>query len=1221
MSEKPLDPASCYWAGVGASAGGLEAIQALCQSLPDSANIIYIIAQHLSPRHKSMLTELVQRSSRLKVETVKSGVEAVANTIYITPPQKNVLVEGERIVLVSPDEENTPKPSVNKLFVSLAEEKKEYAVGIILSGTGSDGALGVKAIRASGGLTIVQQPESAKYDGMPRSAIHTDCVDLVLQPREIGAHLGKLTATLMQGNRLARSPEVKDSFGELINLIRRQCGVSFKDYKRATLQRRIERRMLTRAIGELDDYVAYARDNPDEVRSLYKDILISVTNFFRDTEPFRVLRKTIDELLENVNPREVVRIWCVGCATGEEAYSLAMLLAEAVGGPAKLEERNIQVFATDVDTEALAVARKGEYRESTLVDVPDAFVKKYFVKRKDKYQVIKPLRDIILFAGHNIIEDPPFLRINLITCRNLLIYFEQNLQKKVFNIFHYALTPNGYLFLGKSESTGQVGQLFRSIKTKEKIFQKRNTLPNPQGLYISNDRRLPTSHVSAKPGKQPERHTLPESLIRLLSDAAVQIDDSFNIEHVYGDVTPYLSIASGKPQWNLVDIINDVHKQEIRALVFKALRTGEIAQGQPRKIKIDGQLYLDRIKVYPLETEASKERTMLVCFEKLRQAKQPPARGKREVDEEKIKELEDELATAREHLQTVIEELETSNEELQSMNEELQSSNEELQSSNEELETTNEELQSANEELITINDELNNKTAALERATGQLVSIKNSLDFPLVVVDDQNQIIRANHQAGVFFRISEERGDLLKLLPPELPVEQIAELVKTVKARGEAASLQLEIGSRFYHLHITPYRQNGETVIGAVLSFIENTRAVRRTQQLIESRKKAQSANFAKSEFLANISHEIRTPLNAICGVAEIFRRNFDVPDKRERLLNVLDNSTTSLKSLLDDVLDYAKLESGQLSLEYANVAIREVIEKLIDAYSIQSADKNLSLVTKMDKNLPDKLIGDPLRIQQVLSNLLSNAVKFTEQGKIELEATGQGRKHHYELRLSVRDTGIGMSPEEISRIFEKFTQTDASISRRYGGTGLGLSIVKELVNLMEGDIQVESTKGVGTEFTLSLPLKLPGKGREEAKQKPETPFVINPRQAEDNPILVVEDNESNIFVVTSFLDELGCVYDVARNGKEALVFAKNQFYPLILLDLQMDEMNGFEFHQALKQRQANRKGRHVSNVIAVSAHVERDIVEQCKSSGMQEFIAKPLQLSKLKDVLSRYLQ
>jgi len=1207
-----------YWVGIGASAGGLEPIQTLCEQLPNDANMIYIVAQHLSPKHESKLTELVQRETRLKVQTITNGIEAQPNTIYITPPKYDVRVKGKKIYLSELDSANFAKPSVNTLFVSLAEEKREHAIGVVLSGTGSDGAHGIKVIRASGGVTYAQDPTSAGYDGMPRAALDTDCVDFVLNPSDIGVHLHDLSTKLPRDLQVKiEGEEVQDKFLELISIVRKQCGVSFKHYKKATLQRRIERRMLARKVDSFSEYVDLIRDDSEEVRLLYKDILISVTNFFRDPNTFSQLAPVLESIKDSKNNGDPIRLWVVGCATGEEAYSLAIMLCEALGGVEKLSSEEHQIFASDVDTDALTVARRGIYSEASMADVPQQFKEKYFRKKGNAYEVIDEIKRIILFSGHNIIDDPPFLRIDLITCRNLLIYFDQELQKKVYRLFHYSLRDRGHLFLGKSESTSQVTDIFRAVNSQEKIFQKRSVSSyNPQRFHLSGKASVRLTEIPARTTDTSQPPQLPDALVEQLGDACILINDNLDVEHTYGNSTNYIKFPKGKPSFNLSEIVLEMFRHEIRPLVYKVTRTKKQSESQLRRMTIDGKKYQVKMKVLPVQIEEQDEKFLLVCFERSVEAINESDAVILDESAARIKELEDELSMAREHIQTVVEELETSNEELQSMNEELQSSNEELQSSNEELETTNEELQSTNEELVTMNDQLNDKTTSLEQVTNELVNIKNSLAFPLVYLDSNYTVVRANQAAKATFKLNSDLDNFNERIRERFDGIKVRDLVDEVSNSGKVLIVPLEGENVYYSLHVTPYSSTSNEIEGAIFSFIDNTELVNHQHELDEKREQAQRANLAKTEFLANVSHEIRTPLNAIVGVNEVFGLNVDDDSKRERLLKILDNATRKLKDLLNDLLDFAKLESGQLSLEYTEFSPKDLVEDLIELYAVDNDREDRKISANFSEDLPDAFIGDPLRIQQIVTNLLSNAIKFTESGSVKVSLSGHWDSGVYRLLLKVTDTGIGMSEENLQQIFEKFTQANSSIARRFGGSGLGLSIVKELVALMAGTISVSSKENAGTTFTITLPLQTP---KAVMEKRPQSDKQISKLATADNSrVLVVEDNDANVFILTTYLEELGLTYDVAENGKQALEQVEKEHYDVILLDLQMDVMDGFEFFEVLSTEKPDIASK--TDVIAVSAHVHQDIIARCLRAGMSDFLPKPVEITNLHEILLRYL-
>lgn len=1214
-----------FWVGLGSSAGGLEALQAVSEGLPENANMIYIIAQHLSPKHESMLTELIQRNVKLKVETIKNGVKAQPNTVYITPPNKDVFVKGDKIHLAKGSDQHVPKPSVDKLFLSLAEEKGECSIGVILSGTGSDGAHGVRAVQSAGGMTLAQDPDDAKYNGMPNSAIETGSIDFTLKATEIGSHLSKLSSQLSNRQQLlVEKDKVHDHLGDLFSIIKEECGISFKDYKKATLERRIERRMVARNITDFVKYVKFMDKNREEAHLLFKDILISVTDFFRDPKAFDQAKKALKEALDDAEHEEPFRIWSVGCATGEEPYSLAILLSELVGGPDKLLEKNFQVFATDVDTDALSFARKGIYPEASLSEVSQEIKDKYFIKSGTSYEVIKPLKEVVLFAAHNVIEDPPFLRMNFISCRNLLIYFESKLQKKIYHIFHYALLPNGTLFLGKSESTAQTTSLFKPISQKEKIFQKINKPTNDTKRYIfSNNSTYAITGQKNEGAEFRNSIRMSEALIKQLADASILVNETFDVEHIYGDIMPYIRISTGRPQLNLLEIITDIHKQELRALSYKALRTEKPTIGQPRKIKIDGELFQDRLKIIPLISKGAPDKFLLVCFEKLKPIKESDQEDSTPVSDERTKELEDELKAAREHLQTVIEELETSNEELQSLNEELQSANEELQSSNEELETTNEELQSANEELVTMNDELNTKTTEMETSANTLSNIKNSLDYPLVVLDDEMRILKMNKKGRDFFEVEDENQKFINFIPQEFEPRKIIKMAQSVIENKKTKKAQLEIHNKFYWLNASPFRDHENNISGAVLNFIENTDMMEKKRELQDSRRKEKEANKAKSEFLANISHEIRTPLNAIIGASEILDSQDGRSKKDEKFIGLLKDSALDLKDLINDLLDFAKLEAGQVNLDLARFSLKSLIKRVVDLYASQATEKDLKLRTSVDKDLPQYLMGDEFRIRQILANLISNAIKFTSEGHVELNVSSEYdiRKNRYNVIFKVSDTGIGIKDDDVNRVFDKFSQADGTITKRYGGTGLGLSIVRELVDLMDGKLSLESTYGEGSCFEFSVPLKPVSKKVSENKKalkKSDLKIFKTKKQAEKSLILIVEDNPSNIEILSHHLEEFGCIYDVAMSGKQALDLAKKKDYACVLMDIQMEGLSGFETYSKMKSSKKIKT--KDMKVFAVSAHVQDEIKKKSKEIGMDGFVEKPIEIQALFKILNGVL-
>ncbi|XDA99621.1 chemotaxis protein CheB [Sulfitobacter sp. LCG007] len=747
--------------GIGSSAGGLEAIRELVATLPADLKVTYVIVQHMSPHHKSLMTELVSRQTELKVQDATDGVVPQPNVIYITPPKTDIIYDSGKLRLIEPSPEvASPRPSVDRFLLSLADKHGEKSMAIILSGTGTDGAYGVQAIREAGGITIAQDAGSAKYDGMPTAAVQTGCVDLILRPHDIGKHLQKILTAPRDFEDLKKASHDKNPLSDLLQILLARTRVDFHDYKQSTVKRRIDRRMMALGIESREEYTQFCRDNPQAVDALFKDLLISVTRFFRDKGEFDRLAAMIPALLEKHSDRPL-RVWIAGCATGEEAYSVAILLSEALGGPKVQLKDYVQIFATDIDKDALAVARRGVYGIAALNNIPKAFAEQYFIRQNDGIRVIDSLRSAILFSDHNVCQDPPFQKIDLLCCRNLLIYFNNGLQYRVMSRFHYALNPSSLLFLGTAESIAGSDELFIQDKNSQHIYRKRSiqrqeNVPFSRAREGSN-KRLSKPNAQPAAGQSTERQMF-EALLLGLGKNSILVTDEYSIVRVQGNVSPFIEMNAQSNLKMHIDLLRRPYREEARSLVALALKSGEHRSGIRHEMNADNRTDL-RLDVYPIIARDINERAALVVFNELPAERQRSKRGSADEDRhspenDRIRVLEDEVATTREVLQQTIEELETSNEELQSLNEELQSTNEELQATNEELETSNEELQSTNEELITVNEELQVTAAELSGRTGELMSVLETAPLAIMVLDPALQIVQATNAAAELFGLA-----------------------------------------------------------------------------------------------------------------------------------------------------------------------------------------------------------------------------------------------------------------------------------------------------------------------------------------------------------------------------------------------------------------------------------------------------------------------------------
>lgn len=819
--------------GIGASAGGLEALSALVSHLPDNLGASYVIVQHMSPNHRSMLVQLLARETSMQVSEIQDGESPRPDQIHITPPNRNLVLQEGAFCLLEPAPEVIPKPSVNIFFGSLAEDCGEDAIGVILSGTGSDGAVGVRAIKASGGLVFAQEPGSAKYSGMPQSAIDTECVDWVMPPEKIAAEIEIVVRSQGSMPMPVNGGEVPATLRTLLQKVMRHARVDFSGYKESTVWRRILRRMVSNRVHTMEEYLLLTEKNPEELNQLCKEILISVTSFFRDPRAFETLREALAELLAQKLPGEEIRIWIAGCATGEEAYSVAILLSELLG--ANLSDYRVQIFATDIDLNAMAIARRGVYPESALAEIDPGLIARYFSTRDGHYEVNKFLRDLVVFARQDLVQDPPFLRLDLLTCRNVLIYFQGSLQDQVLATFHYALRAGGLLFLGKSETAHQRDGQFESIAKDAKIFRRRigdARLPAQMlsnATIVPNESRLPVNRTRA----QNQEDMLLRAVLEASLPASVVITSQLDIRHVFGDVSAFLNIRSGRPDFNLLSLIRSEWRIEAQTLIYRVIQ-----RKVPTVSYLRGGDQQARISVRPLSVKLSgNEDTYLVGFENHESSNSDTGRIP-DVSAGNLtgQSVEEELIATREHLQTVIEELETSNEETQALNEELQASNEELQASNEELQASNEELQSTNEELTTVNEELQIKTAELAEANADLENIQNSIGFLILVVNDQMRLVRYNLVAAQWLNLGNtSMGDSLRAVASLSNFPELVPAVEQVLRERRPVARQLAHEGRHYLLSVMPRVMSPRESIGAVISLSEESELIEAQRRLRES--------------------------------------------------------------------------------------------------------------------------------------------------------------------------------------------------------------------------------------------------------------------------------------------------------------------------------------------------------------------------------------------------
>lgn len=837
--EDSVESAPFPIVGVGASAGGLEALTQLLKALPSDTGMAFVLVQHLAPTHASALAEILSRATKMPVMEVLDDLTVEPNRVYVIPPGRSMIIVRGALQLL-PREGGMHRP-VDQFFRALAEERRHQAIGVVLSGTATDGTLGLEAIKGEGGITFAQDA-TAQHDGMPHSAIASGCVDFVLPPDGIAREIVRISQhPYAVPEAEAREAGDKPNLAQVVKLLHHATGVDFTHYKFNTLFRRVTRRMVFQKLDTLPEYVQYLRQTPGEVNALYQDILINVTSFFRDNESFEALKsKVFPRLLKDRSPHDPVRLWTLGCSTGQEAYSLAMAFVEAADTAGSSVP--LQLFATDLNPAGIEQARAGVYTKDIAEDVSAERLRRFFTEVDGSYRISKSIRDVCVFSRHNVLADPPFSRIDLISCRNLLIYLEPVLQQKIVPTLHYALKPAGCLWLGRSETIGAHRDLFNADDAKHKIYSKKPGSAPAQGhfsLQHGGAPRSPFTPLPARPSDGPDLHREADRVLSAkFAPPGVLVSADLDILQYRGDTGAYLAPVPGKASLSLPKMLREGLLVAVRAAVLRAGKEQAAVREQGLRVKSDGGYREVAIEVIPIKGSGGKEGGFLVLFEDSSQARgaalapekgnggegalrvQTPS-GSPDSDNAR---LEQELSATREYLQSLIEQQEAANEELQSANEEVQSANEELQSTNEELETSKEEIQSSNEELATVNDELNNRNAELNRVNNDLVNLLGSVQMAIVMLGPDLRVRRFTPTAEKLLNLTptdvgRPLADI-KLNLDDLPglVPLLTEVLDTVSPRERDVR---DIHGRWYSLRLRPYRTLDNKIDGVVVMLVD----------------------------------------------------------------------------------------------------------------------------------------------------------------------------------------------------------------------------------------------------------------------------------------------------------------------------------------------------------------------------------------------------------------
>lgn len=1178
--------------GIGASAGGLEAFRQFIKAIPKQSGIAYIFVQHLHPDHSSSLPEILQRETKLPVVEISNNVEVRPDHIYIIPANK-MLVATDGILQLSarpPDKLNMP---IDVFFTSLAEVHQSQAIGIVLSGTGTDGTNGLKKIKDQGGITFVQEPASASYISMPESAINAELADFIMPPAEMPEQLQQINRTFHHTTHepMAKGNDEKnpDSFKQVLHLLRVRRGVDFTYYKQTTIHRRILRRIALLKLENINDYLVYLRQNKSEQENLFQDLLIPVTSFFRDPKIFSNLcDEVFSKLLKTKSIDDPLRIWVAGCSTGEEVYSMAICLQECLRD--KPSAIKIQLFATDISENSIGKARAGIYSNREMNGVSETQIQQFFTKTNGNYQVKRTIRDMCVFANHNFLKDPPFSKIDLISCRNVLIYMEPYLQQKALAVFHYSLNEKGFLMLGKSETTGSSSELFLPQGKKDKLYAKR-PIPGrsmPVTSAQSEDRLINKDYTfrNAEKKKDDFQRSADDILLANFTPPGVIVNEHHDIVQFRGSTGRFFEPTPGKASLNVLKMVRPNLSFALRNALHKAKISHE--QSTTEEISVIDINSIITIEVFPIINTI--EPYFLILFKEstnnTQGTKLPnPENNTQDAKDIHIGQLEKDLSQLRENMRGISEDQEAYNEELQSANEELMSGSEELQTLNEELETSKEELQSTNEELVSLNQELYDRNLQLDIARSYSEAVVSTIHEPLVVLDHEFKILSINRSFLKTFLISEEqslgkvifdlqnnqwnipglRSHLLKmqtgtekfieweetytfplagkraisfnaqpvqkengknwillafndvtlwkerevieqnysaglvqiletipqitftatpegsityfnevfleyagmtladavdqgwesLLKPEV-VKHVEEQWKHARETGDAFRMELQLKRRkdnMYRWHLVRLtaikNKNGQVAswVGTAVDFHDQ-----------------KIRDLEKGEFMSIASHELKTPLTTAKAYLQLLEQNLDKSDETNlQYAKKVGTSIVRLNDLISELMDASKIQNGKLDLNIAPFDFNEMLSSAVEEAQFVSP-RHAILKTG---EIKQPVMGDRQRLKQVVVNLLTNAVKYSPQSdKVFIEAA----QIDQEVKVSVKDAGIGIRKENIEKIFDLYYREEGRPTH-VSGLGVGLAIADKVIKGHNGTIWVESEPEKGSTFSFSVPI------------------------------------------------------------------------------------------------------------------------------------------------------
>ncbi len=1198
--------------GIGASAGGLDALKRLLGGMPERPGMAVVVVVHLAPGRESHLAELLQPHCAMPVRQVTGETQLAADRVYVIPPGRALSAIDTHLRIRDFADEQHRRSPIDHFFRTLAQTHDGNAVGVVLTGTGADGTLGLRRIKERGGLTVAQDPDEAEYDGMPRSAIASEMVDLVLPLARMPEHFQRFVAVrprLMVPGRDRELPEEEVRLlHEIFAQVRAHTGQDFSHYKRSTLLRRIRRRMQLHHVETLGDYLELLRTRRDEVQQLFEDMLITVSEFFRDPEVFDYLeRELLPRLFAGKGPEEAVRLWSVGCATGEEAYSLAMLLLEQAG---RLDAPpQLQVFASDLHQPSLQRARAGLYAGAIEQNVSAERLQRFFTREGAEYRVRRAVRELVVFAPHNLLKDPPFSHLDLIACRNLLIYLQRDIQQEVVALLHYALEPGGALVLGSAEAVDR-GELFEPENKRLSVYRRRGVPGREPKLPIftqPGSARTAAAAAAGPPADRPERYgTIHEWVVERYGPPSLLVGQDHAVVHYSANAGRYLRLPGGEPTHNLFKLVRDELRGELRAALHTARESGQPARSRPVRLVLDGRPRPVVARVQPV-AEPDLRGFFLVLFDEDDQAP-APATGPRPAGESEA-ELRAELERTQQRLQSVIEEYETGQEEMQAGNEELQSTNEELRSTMEELETSKEELQSMNEELTTLNQENRHKVEELGQLSADLQNLLAATDIATLFLDRGLRIVRYTPPVAELFNIRpSDRERPLTDLTHHLDYDRMVADAQRVLDRLER--IEREVHSAAGHTYLArllPYRGAEDRIQGVVLTFVDISARKRAEQELRRARDELERRVAERTAELRRKNAQLRRLAAELASAEHRERKRLAalLHDDLQQSLMAAKMKLAKAGGQLGEREPAAVVQQATAMLQDATRAARELTRQLrppalyedglVAAFKWLAGEVAQRHEVRLSIEAPDggTALDDDAKALLFTSvhELVFNAVKHAGTDAVELAV----RERDGLLELSVTDRGRGFDP-----LLEE---------ERSNAEGFGLFSIRERLEALGGGLELDAAPGRGCTAVLRVPLEVVAAGQAPAPPEAAGPSAagrVRPAPAADQAadavrVLVVDDRALVREGIANLLvdDPRTALAGEAAEGAEAIAAVERLRPDAVLMDVNMPGMNGIEATREIR--------RHWPEQVVVGMSVQDDaaLIESMRAAGAAAFVAK----------------